>query len=120
MEQDTSRHPTRTRQRLKSTFVEVEVDGADYRIIPRAVDGGRIVDFLDTRVAKPDFLAEIEEVYWLQFSLNKLIDAGLYVDGDYGRRTRNAVRKFQRRHRLDVDGIAGPDTRAKIRELLGE
>lgn len=32
------------------------------------------------------------------------------ADGDYGPRTRRAVRRFQRRHRLAADGIAGPAT----------
>ena len=31
-------------------------------------------------------------------------------DGDFGRRTREAVADFQRAHDLEADGIAGPDT----------
>jgi murein DD-endopeptidase MepM/ murein hydrolase activator NlpD len=43
--------------------------------------------------------------------------SGLYggdVDGYYGRLTRRAVRRFQRRRRLVVDGIAGPRTRRAL------
>jgi murein DD-endopeptidase MepM/ murein hydrolase activator NlpD len=42
---------------------------------------------------------------------------GLYggdVDGWYGHGTRRAVRRFQRRRRLAVDGIAGPRTRRAL------
>lgn len=42
---------------------------------------------------------------------------GLYlgsVDGWYGRGTRRAVARFQRRRRLAVDGIAGPRTRRAL------
>ncbi len=36
------------------------------------------------------------------------------VDGIYGWRTAEAVKKFQRKHRLVVDGICGPATLSKI------
>ncbi len=36
------------------------------------------------------------------------------VDGIYGWRTAEAVKKFQRKHGLTVDGICGPKTLAKI------
>ncbi|RMF87487.1 MAG: peptidoglycan-binding protein [Nitrospinota bacterium] len=61
-----------------------------------------------------------EEIRWLQASLNKLLRTRLVVDGIYGEKTKEAVRKFQRRHGLQVDGIAGPITKGKIRELLAE
>lgn len=54
----------------------------------------------------------------LQEALNKLDDAGLQVDGSYGRFTRNAVIAFQAKHHLQVDGIAGPATWAAIVALL--
>ena len=37
-------------------------------------------------------------------------DAGLQVDGIFGPRTAQAVRSFQQRHRLTVDGIVGVGT----------
>ena len=42
------------------------------------------------------------------------------VDGIYGWRTAEAVKKFQRKHGLVVDGIAGPRTLEKIGLTTGE
>lgn len=53
-------------------------------------------------------------VEWLQESLNKLDNAGLTVDGDYGEMTRAAVRKYQQATNLEADGWAGADTSASI------
>lgn len=57
------------------------------------------------------------DVKWLQASLNKL-GADLKVDGVYGDATREAVRQFQSRRALDVDGWAGIITCSKIYEEL--
>jgi lysozyme family protein len=48
----------------------------------------------------------------IQEALNKLRVEGtpIMVDGNYGRRTRAAVRSFQKLHHLASDGIAGPLT----------
>jgi hypothetical protein len=64
--------------------------------------------------------ARKEEVKWLQAALNKLTDAGLIVDGIYGEKTKEAVRMFQQANGLQVDGVAGPITTKKIKELLDE
>jgi murein L,D-transpeptidase YcbB/YkuD len=53
-------------------------------------------------------------VEWLQESLNKLQKAGLTVDGDYGEKTRAAVRVYQEANGLAADGWAGADTSASI------
>src|SRR3954468_883442 len=41
-------------------------------------------------------------------------ELGIPADGAYGPQTRRAVKRFQRAHRLDVDGIAGPATLAAL------
>lgn len=36
------------------------------------------------------------------------------IDGEFGPKTENALREFQKKNGLDVDGIAGPATYAKL------
>jgi peptidoglycan hydrolase-like protein with peptidoglycan-binding domain len=55
---------------------------------------------------------------WLQESLNKLNNAGLDVDGEYGAATNKAVAAFQKANGLNVDGWAGPETVAVIMKAL--
>ncbi len=64
--------------------------------------------------------ARQRELLWLQSSLNKILGTRLKVDGVYGDKTRSAVRRFQRKYRLQVDSVAGPITKVNIKELLGE
>lgn len=42
------------------------------------------------------------------------------ADGSFGRMTENAVRSFQTAYKLTVDGIAGPQTQGKLKELLSK
>lgn len=58
------------------------------------------------------------QVKKLQKCLNKLIDADLEVDGLFGPLTLKAVKRFQKKYSLEVDGIVGKYTRAKIKELV--
>lgn len=55
----------------------------------------------------------------LQSDLNKLIGAGLVVDGQFGAHTFKAVEDYQTNNGLTVDGIVGPLTAASIAALLG-
>lgn len=47
---------------------------------------------------------------WLQTCLKALVDDALVVDGDLGPRSRSAIKEFQKRHGLAVDGVVGPAT----------
>ena len=46
----------------------------------------------------------------LQTKLNKVLNLNLLVDGHYGSLTKNAVKTFQQKYKLYVDGIAGNNT----------
>jgi lysozyme len=52
----------------------------------------------------------------LQRRLNTVDGAGLNVDGDFGDRTGEAVRAFQRARELTVDGVVGEETWTALRE----
>lgn len=52
-------------------------------------------------------------VKWLQFELNKR-GYNLTIDGDFGTKTDKAVRDFQKKNGLTVDGIVGKNTRNKL------
>lgn len=49
-------------------------------------------------------------VKWLQRRLNECMNAGLVVDGVYGVKTYTAVKNFQKKYNLAVDGIVGKET----------
>ena len=59
-----------------------------------------------------------DQVKRLQKCLNKIMNAGLKVDGSFGPSTEKAVKAFQKKYKLTVDGSVGPKTRAKIKELV--
>lgn len=54
-----------------------------------------------------------DDVRWVQERLN-CEGAGLRVDGDFGPVTEAAVKEYQLRHGLVVDGITGPATRKAL------
>jgi peptidoglycan hydrolase-like protein with peptidoglycan-binding domain len=47
----------------------------------------------------------------------RLLQEKLFVTGKFGAETEAAVRAFQRRHGLQVDGVVGPRTWAKLNEV---
>jgi hypothetical protein len=58
------------------------------------------------------------DVKWVQSSLNTLQKAGLTVDGDYGERTRAAVKQFQSANKLEPDGWVGMLTLSALEEKM--
>ena len=59
------------------------------------------------------------DVIQLQQALYQLGYYTKTIDGVYGSGTRTAVRSFQKANSLTVDGVAGPQTLAKLTELTG-
>ncbi len=57
-----------------------------------------------------------DDVKTLQTMLNKVSNAGLTVDGDFGPATLAAVKSFQKANGLDVDGVVGAKTWAVLTE----
>lgn len=54
------------------------------------------------------------EVKWLQWQLQRTGDYSGRIDGFFGPTTEAAVKAFQKRYGLEVDGSVGPITRQKI------
>ena len=54
----------------------------------------------------------------LQNNLNYVYNYGLEVDGSFGAKTDEAVRKFQKAAGLEVDGLYGQASKAKLQSLV--
>ena len=50
----------------------------------------------------------------IQWFLNKINNAGLSIDGDFGNNTLSAVKNYQQANSLQVDGVVGPNTWASL------
>ncbi len=66
-----------------------------------------------TTLRKSDGLVGDIRVQAVQYALN-LLGYSVAMDGEYGEKTSNEVRKFQRAKGLDTDGSAGPLTQAAL------
>lgn len=56
-------------------------------------------------------------VTWIQAILKKFVNSSLVIDGVYGSNTASAVRSFQTKYGLEVDGVTGPKTIAKMADV---
>jgi len=61
-----------------------------------------------------------KQVKRLQRFLNWCIGTKLAVDGEFGTKTKSAVKKFQTKYKLDVDGVFGTKSRAKGRAIVAK
>ena len=55
-----------------------------------------------------------DDVRWVQAALNKVLKAGIDVDGDFGNTTKKYVKDFQELAGLNPDGNVGPNTIEKL------
>jgi peptidoglycan hydrolase-like protein with peptidoglycan-binding domain len=60
------------------------------------------------------------DVKWVQQSLNVLRNAKLEPDGDYGEKTRAAIKKYQQDKGLEPDGWVGVVTLAALEQDMAE
>jgi len=104
-------------------------DVDDTRNVRRAVNGGyngydefmsfysRLVEILNSGHSAQEISKDDSNARSIQ---TMLVELGyeISIDGKYGPQTTNAVKDFQRRNNLTVDGIAGPITFAAIHARL--
>ncbi len=102
-------------------------DGLIEQEIPADAEQGELTVWLDeeasgtecTWLLKIGHLDPVETMAGIQARLNNLgFDCG-EVDGKNGPKTKAAVSAFQDQHGLTVDGIPGPQTQAKLKEVYG-
>ena len=58
------------------------------------------------------------QVKYLQQDLNYVMGSGLAVDGDFGTETDAALRVFQKKYSLAIDGVYGSRSKTKMKILL--
>jgi hypothetical protein len=59
-----------------------------------------------------------DQVKWVQWSLNKIMNTSLGIDGSCGPNTVEAIKAFQKKYGLAVDGSFGSASRGKMTSLL--
>ena len=101
-------------------LIEIELPNGDE-------SGGNLNVFMDPNSDEPTHQFEVqmghldpvEELSGVQARCNML---GFYcgvADGVMGGNTRRGIKEFQAAHGLDVDGVPGPMTKGKLKEVYG-
>lgn len=106
--------------------IVTELQKEDPKLIPIFEQIGKqlfpgISDKIKIVAAAADALFDPHGTMWVQRSLNLLQDAGLAMDGEYGKLTKAAVEVFQKAHQPaagPVDGWAGDLTCTAIAEEM--
>lgn len=108
--------------------IVTELQKEDPKLIPIFEQIGKqlfpgMSDKIEIVAAAADALFDPHGTMWVQRSLNKLANAGLAADGEYGPLTRAAVTTFQTSHQPvagPIDGWSGPMTNAVISSELAK
>ncbi|NTS78587.1 peptidoglycan-binding protein [Catenovulum sp. SM1970] len=96
-------------------------------ITDESLDSVEVKIYADAQASEPMAIFDmaigemppVSEVKGVQARCNALgHDCGI-ADGIVGRKTRAGVKSFQTAHQLEVDGIAGPKTKAKLQTVYG-
>ncbi len=102
-------------------------DGLIEHEIPADVEEGALTVWLDEEASSEGYtwslkighLDPVDEITGIQARLNNLGFPCVDVDGILDPRTKAAVKVFQEKYGLAVDGISGPQTQAKLQEVHG-
>ena len=62
-------------------------------------------------------LSHPDEIRFIQQALKETVNKDLSIDGHWGQQTDNALIKFQRQNGLYADGVLGPKTASKLKEM---
>lgn len=98
-------------QVLRPTIVEFRKVAPDVVVLSRSILG-QIKP--EAQILFDQEVKEKHDVYWLQKQLIALEGERLEVDGQYGEATKEAVKRYQQKWGLVVDGWAGVNTMAHI------
>ncbi len=107
-------------QTHKVVFAEVEVLGGQYAVELYAVDhNGRVLPFWRS-IEPPADVAAVIDARHVQRGLNRVMDAGLVVDGVVGPATRAAIRAYQAMEGLPETGAPDAATRDRLAARLAD
>jgi len=106
---------------LERQTIEGQTDGdglLEQQIAPDAAEGYLLIQHREF-LLKIGHLDPIDTITGVQARLKNLGYYGGEVDGVKGKQTLSAIEEFQCDHGLTVDGIAGPNTQSKLKEIHG-
>ena len=105
------------------TFLTLAFCAGSVFAVPAAFSADTVV-FAETGYPMPDADTTLKKgdrgdaVSWVQDALNRACGTSLTVDGDFGKKTENALRDFQTQQGLQVTGKADPETVQALQSVL--
>ena len=107
------------------TFLTLALCAGSVFVVPAAFSADTVVS-AETGYPVPDADATLKKgdrddgVSWVQDALNRACGISLTVDGDFGKKTENALRDFQTQQGLQVTGKADPETVQALQSVLAQ